>query len=64
METTIVRDRELLEALGKTTSYEFASFEGCSRQSAKNRLRRLYERGLAVRYLERGAWTYAPCHNL
>ena len=58
MRTTIVRDRELLEALGRTTSYEFASFEGCSRQAAKNRLRRLYERGFAVRYLERGAWTY------
>lgn len=61
----IARDLELLAALGRTQTWEFAEHMGCSEQTAKNRLRRLYEAGLADRHKERGrnrlgtmGWTY------
>lgn len=60
MEQRVERDLELLAALGRTWSWEFAEHMGCSEQTAKNRLRRLFERGLADRHKERGriGWTY------
>jgi len=54
------RDRKALAALGQAKSWEYAQRVGCSEQTAKNRLRRLYEAGLATRRRDRGevGWTY------
>ena len=56
----IARDLEMVAALGKAQSWEFAEHMGITEQTAKNRLRRLFERGLVTRHRERGqiAWTY------
>jgi|HubBroStandDraft_6_1064221.scaffolds.fasta_scaffold05284_3 hypothetical protein len=60
MEARIARDLEMLDALGRTWSWEFAEYAGVSEQTAKNRLRRLFEWGMADRHKERGriGWTY------
>ena len=54
------RDHKALAALGQAKSWEYAQSVGCSEQTAKNRLRRLYEAGLATRRRDRGevGWTY------
>jgi hypothetical protein len=54
------QDVAMLDALGQTQTWEFAGHMGYSEATAKNRLRRLFERGLADRHKERGsvAWTY------
>jgi len=54
------RDLEMLRALGQTKTWEYAEHMGIEVQTAKNRLRRLYEAGHAHRYKERGqiGWTY------
>jgi DeoR/GlpR family transcriptional regulator of sugar metabolism len=41
-------------------TWEYAERAGVSEQTAKNRLRVLYEKGMATRHRERGAigWTY------
>jgi Fic family protein len=56
----LTRDRDMLDALGETKSWEYAVHMGISEQTAKNRLRRLFERGMADRHRERGqvGWTY------
>lgn len=60
MDERIARDRELLAALGQTKTWEYAEIAGVSEKVAKERLRRLFERGLAERVKERGqiGWTY------
>lgn len=60
MSARIARDMELLAALGQTQTWEFAEHMGVSEQTAKNRLRRLFELGHAARHKERGriGWTY------
>jgi predicted transcriptional regulator len=60
MAEKIERDAELLRALGQTKTFEFAEISGVAEATAKNRLRRLHEHGLATRFRERGsvAWTY------
>ena len=59
-EEKVARDLALLAALGQAKTWEYAEHMGCSEQTAKNRLRRLYEAGLADRHRERGqhGWTY------
>jgi predicted transcriptional regulator len=54
------RDLDLLRALGKCKTWEYAEHMGVKEATAKNRLRRLYEAGLADRHRERGqiGWTY------
>ncbi len=54
------QDLDMLRALGQTKSWEFAEHMGYSEQIGKNRLRALYEAGLADRCRERGqiGWTY------
>jgi hypothetical protein len=54
------QDLDMLRALGQTKSWEFAEHMGYSEQIGKNRLRALYEAGLADRHRERGqiGWTY------
>jgi predicted transcriptional regulator len=56
----VERDLGMLRALGQTKSWEFAEHMGCSEQTAKNRLRALYEAGLADRHRKRHeiGWTY------
>jgi DNA-directed RNA polymerase specialized sigma24 family protein len=56
----LTRDLEMLAALGQTKSWEYAEHMGISEQTAKNRLRRLFERGMADRHRKRGevGWTY------
>jgi hypothetical protein len=54
------RDLEMLRDLGQAKTWEYAERAGCSEQTAKNRLRRLFEAGHTHRYKERGqiGWTY------
>lgn len=56
----VARDLELLNALGETKTWEYAEHMGCSEKVAKERLRKLYEAGLADREKRRGeiGWTY------
>jgi hypothetical protein len=54
------QDLDMLRALGKAQTWEFAQHMGYSEQVGKNRLRALHEAGLASRHRERGqiGWTY------
>jgi predicted ArsR family transcriptional regulator len=60
----VERDYELLKRMGSATSWEFAAALGTGNQPGKNRLRRLYEHGLADREriktgtTGRPLWTY------
>jgi len=60
LDERIARDDEMLRALGQTKVWEFSEHMQVSEATAKNRLRRLYEAGLADRYRQQGAvaWTY------
>ena len=53
-EEKVARDLALLAALGQAKTWEYAEHMGCSEQTAKNRLRRLY-RSRACRPAP-GAW--------
>jgi hypothetical protein len=56
----LARDRELLDALGRTHFWEWATVAGVSEKVARSRLERLHKHGMADRHRERGsaAWTY------
>jgi hypothetical protein len=56
----LARDREMLDALGQTKTWEYAGYAGVSEKVAKDRLRRLFELGMADREKRRGeiGWTY------
>ena len=56
----VARDLEMLVALGQCKTWEYAEHMGVGEATAKNRLRALYEAGLADRHRERGqhGWTY------
>jgi predicted transcriptional regulator len=54
------RDLALLVKLGQVKTWEYAQHMKIGEATAKNRLRRLHEAGLADRHRERGqiGWTY------
>ncbi len=60
IERRIGEDCEALRLMGAVMTWEYADRVGCSEQIAKNRLRVLYEKGMATRKRERGqiGWTY------
>lgn len=65
LDEKLARDREALRLMGAVRTWQYAERTGCSEKTAKERLRRLFERGLAERIKERGqiGWTYEAKEN-
>jgi N6-adenosine-specific RNA methylase IME4 len=60
MAEKLARDRALLDTLGRTHFWEWATVADVSEKVARSRLERLHRHGMADRHRERGstAWTY------
>jgi predicted transcriptional regulator len=60
IERRIAEDLEALRLMGAVMTWQYAERVGCAEQTAKNRLRKLHEAGLADRHRERAqiGWTY------